>query len=473
MICHRCRIKSSEFICKECNSSLCSECDNFVHSSLKRPHKREKVNSHKKANSIVSDLNTNYETNLNFYPNRIIDQNNENNKENGINESIKYYNDSNIYNYDSYSLNKINFSNRTPERIFYSIDNDALNKQFMSRTLYDINHNYNNNNNNNNDINTENNIVSYRSKSNSHNNSYIKNNTQIMTNISSRYINQIKEIYEQEKKGLILKVNKLTQELDDTKKNLTERIEYLHKYLYEVENKHKKELNESKYNNRLETKRLEDEKNIKIDKLQNIINSQNDIINNLKLKINQLETTMSDKESAYLKKDRDISHMNNEKEDIENYYKNEIEQLKKKHTEEKASLISEYEYVIKQVSSELDVNKNNYLKALEEIKEKEKMMKSMADRLENEKDEINQNFMKLEQQNIKDKKNLMKLNYDLKSESENKSEIIEKLKTEIQNLSQENVKMKSKVKKMKKQNSEMKSTNIKLNDAMKDKVSKK
>ena len=396
MICHRCRIKSSEFFCKECNSSLCTECDKFVHSSLKRSHKREKVKSHKKSNSIVSDLNTNYETNLNFYPNRMIDQNNNNNKENGINESIKYYNDSNIYNYDSYSSNKINFSSQTPERIFYSIDNDGLNKKFMSKTLYDINRNYNNNN----DINKENNIVSYRSKSNSHNNSYIMNNTQIIPNISSRYINQIKDIYEQEKRGLILKVNKLTQELDATKKNLTERIEYLHKHLYEVENKHKKELNESKFNN-------------------------------------------------------------------------EIEQLKKKHTEEKASLISEYEYVIKQVSSELDVNKNNYLKALEEIKEKENMMKNMADKLENEKDEINKNFMKLEQQNIKDKKNLMKLNYDLKSESENKSEIIEKLKTEIQNLSQENVKMKSKVKKMKKQNSEMKSTNIKLNDVMKDKSSKK
>jgi hypothetical protein len=252
-----------------------------------------------------------------------MEQDNKKNKENGINESIRYYNDSNIYNYDSYSLNKMNFSNQTPERIFYSKDNDALNKKIMSKTLYDINHNYN----------EENNIIPYRSKSNSHNNSIIKNSTQIMPNISSRYVNQIKEIYEQEKKGLILKINKLTQELDDTKRNLTERIEYLHKHLYEVENKHKKELNESKYNNGIETKRLEDEKNIKIDKLQNIINSQNDIINNLKLKINQLETTMSDKESAYLKKDRDISHINNEKEDLENYYKNEIEQLKKKHTE--------------------------------------------------------------------------------------------------------------------------------------------
>lgn len=470
MICHRCRIKSSEFICKECNSSLCSECDKFVHSSLKRSHKREKVNSHKKVNSQVSDLNTNYETNLNFYSNRIMDQNNENDIENGISESIKYYNDPNVYNYDSYSLNnKISFSSKSPDRILYSVDRDALNKKFISKTLYDINHNYNNNN----DINEENNIISYRSKSNSHNNSYIKNNTQIMPNISSRYINQIKEIYEQEKKGLVLKVNKLTQELDDTKRNLTERIEYLHKHLYEVENKHKMELNESKYNNGIETKRLEDEKNLKIDKLQNIINSQNDIINNLKLKINQLESTMSEKESLYLKRDRDISQMNNEKEDLENYYKNEIEQLKKKHNEEKASLISEYEYVIKQVSTELDVNKNNYLKALEEIKEKENMMKNMANKLENEKDEINQNFMKLEQQNIRDKKNLMKLNYDLKSESENKSEIIEKLKNEIQNLSQENVKMKSKVKKMKKQNSEMKSTNIKLNDVVKDKYSKK
>ena len=63
-ICHRCRIKSAELTCKACQTSLCFECDDFVHSSLKKNHFREKI----KYNSF-SELNTNFETNYNFYNN--------------------------------------------------------------------------------------------------------------------------------------------------------------------------------------------------------------------------------------------------------------------------------------------------------------------------------------------------------------------------------------------------------------------
>ena len=73
---------------------------------------------------------------------------------------------------------------------------------------------------------------------------------------------------------------------------MSERIDYLHKHLYETENKHKLELNESKYNNGIETKRLEDEKNLKIDKLQNIINSQNNTINDFNNRVKFSCTTM-------------------------------------------------------------------------------------------------------------------------------------------------------------------------------------
>ena len=63
-ICHRCRIKSAELTCKACQTSLCFECDDFVHSSLKKNHFRERI----KYNSF-SELNTNFETNYNFYNN--------------------------------------------------------------------------------------------------------------------------------------------------------------------------------------------------------------------------------------------------------------------------------------------------------------------------------------------------------------------------------------------------------------------
>ena len=457
MICHRCRIKPAEYICKECNSSLCNECDNFVHSSLKRSHNREKVPSSEKMNSPSSELKTNYDTNLNFYSNRI---KKEKDFENGINENDKYYNYDDIYSGLYLSSKRNKYSNISPEKLYHPSSNSPI-EENKNSNLYDLYNNYNNGDNNK--------IMEYRSKSNGHNNSFIKNKILTTPNVSSKCINQIKEIYEQERKGLISKINKLTQELNDTKSNLSERIDYLHKHLYETENKHKLELNESKYNNGIETKRLEDEKNLKIDKLQNIINSQNNTINDLELKIKNLVEVMDKKESIYLKRDRDIDNILNEKKEIENYFKNEIKQINKKHNEEKENLISEYEQVIRQLSSELDINKKNYAKVLVEIAEKENIIQNMLNEVNNEKKQMDNNVMKLKEKNSNDQRNLMKLNYELKLESENKSEIIDRLKTEIHNLNEENEKMKSRVKKMKKINSEMKLTNIKLNNVVKNK----
>ena len=75
MICNRCKIKPSNFICNKCQSALCSQCDEFVHSSLKRSHKREKLSSPQDINSANLSQKTNYETNLNFYSNPLINEN--------------------------------------------------------------------------------------------------------------------------------------------------------------------------------------------------------------------------------------------------------------------------------------------------------------------------------------------------------------------------------------------------------------
>ena len=97
--------------------------------------------------------------------------------------------------------------------------------------------------------------------------------------MSSRYVNQIKDIFGQEKKNLIIKINNLTQELDTTKKNLTERITYLHKHLYEIENKYETDIREQENNHLLNLKKAEEEKNEQTTKLQNIIKEQNNTIN--------------------------------------------------------------------------------------------------------------------------------------------------------------------------------------------------
>ena len=308
-VCHRCRIMPAELSCKECQTSLCPKCDSFVHSSLKRSHKREKIK-----NFSVSEQNTNYETNINFYNNNSpsnFDNNDiiEENDENNLNFNKLNMDNNPLKNHNSKYQNKSNNISRISQDKFLgtynsgfninSNDNPNINLTYNldyknRRKFFDENYNIDNIGNIK-DIKLSN----INSRRNSKKNNYL-DNIQI-PNLSSTYVGQIKEIYEQERKGLIIKINKLTQDLDITKKNLSERISYLHKHLYEIENKYKLDLREQSDKNLIESKKLEEEKNIKISKLQNIISDQNNIINELQSKIKNLESTISDKENTFLK----------------------------------------------------------------------------------------------------------------------------------------------------------------------------
>ena len=480
-VCHRCRIKPSELTCKECQSSLCSQCDKFVHSSLKKGHKRKKTK-----NFSISEENTNYETNFNFFNNTNNSPSNIKNIENMEEKKDIYYNindlnkntDSQIK-YDYNFRNKLNSISRISHDKLLNTYNSGFNVNYdenpnINRTYnldYTNRKKYFDNNKDNNDKikDIKLNVLSNR---NSKKNNYLNHNP--IQNTSSKYISQIKEIYEQEKRNYIIKINNLTQELENTKANLSERINFLHKHLYEIENKHETNIREQNDKNLLEMKKVEEEKSIEIKNLQNIISDQNNIINELKTKIKDLESTITDKESLFLKSKTKIDNISKEKESIENFYKNEIEQIKKKHNEEKENLISEYEHVINQISAELDINKKIYLNALKEIKEKENMIQNVMDDANNEKEQLNNNIIKLKEQNNFEQNNLLEINSDLKFESENKSEKIEQLKNEIKNLTEENEMMKSKFKKMNNNNNfDIDYYNSKINEIIRDTLSKK
>ena len=138
MTCNRCKIKPSIFICNKCQSALCTQCDEFVHSSLKRSHEREKISSPQKKSSYLSQR-TNYETNLNFHSNPLINEN-ININENEINEinNLNYNNEIN-------SRNQINnnISNRSPDKLFYTYNNFIKNNNEENKNIN--NNKYNNN----------------------------------------------------------------------------------------------------------------------------------------------------------------------------------------------------------------------------------------------------------------------------------------------------------------------------------------
>ena len=102
------------------------------------------------------------------------------------------------------------------------------------------------------------------------------------------------------------------------------------------------------------------------------------------------------------------------------------------------------------------------------------MIQNVMDDANNEKEQLNNNIIKLKEQNNFEQNNLLEINSELKFESENKSEKIEQLKNEIKNLTEENEMMKSKFKKMNNNNNfDIDYYNSKINEIIRDTLSKK
>ena len=192
-ICNRCRLKYSLIRCENCKETFCTECDSYIHSIIsKRDHIRKLLYT-ESTNETITKLNLNYEpkqsqSNLEFSEYSLYKTNNKKRNSNIDFPSTRY--------------------SDIPLTLYEEFKNEDNSQRINYRQTFnsfgDVNENF--------DIleKTENNEINEDNKLN--------------RNVSGFYINEIKNIYTNEKNELIEKINELSKELVDTKTNLGEHL---------------------------------------------------------------------------------------------------------------------------------------------------------------------------------------------------------------------------------------------------------
>lgn len=265
-------------------------------------------------------------------------------------------------------------------------------------------------------------------------NQSLNNNNHQMT-ISQNYINEIKEIYEKEKEGLVSKINIINKQLTKTTSTLNERIEYLHSHIETMKHEHKREIERIVSDYHTQTDQLSNEHNNQIAFYNEKLNRMEEVISNQLEKIKENEIKLYDNEGTFkaeLNKTTfhldEIIHENNS---MKQFYEKRIEDLTKLTGEDKNKLVASYEESIHQLKEGYQISKEKYL---EVIQQREDDMKGMMQHYQKEIKELNSiiDRLKLNYDSVKkDQDELIVMNEKLKHGLEGANEVIENNKNQI------------------------------------------
>ena len=292
-------------------------------------------------------------------------------------------------------------------------------------------------------------------------NSYINNTpTEFM---SKKYVNEIKEIYEKEKNDLKKKIIELTKDLNSTKKNLEERIDYLHQHLNELNSKNKNDLEKINVEHKKEITNIISEKDSQIQFLMEEVNKQKEIILDLNNKNKEYEIIINKNKEEYCNEinnlNYDLENLCHEKNRMECFYKKKIEEINNIYQCEKEKIIGNYEMTISKLNDGFSDSKEKYLRV---IQERENNFKQFEENVNKEKNELNSIIDKLKEVNItseKDQNELIKMNDVLKQALEQVNNELGKTKEDLKYSNKENKKLIKKNTKMLDENAEIKKAN--------------
>lgn len=387
-ICDRCKFKYSLYQCQACGESFCSECDNYIHSmTSKKSHKRNMIYS-SATQETISKLNLNIETEKNFY-----------NNQEEIQEQDEYEEKKNYL--DENQLKFKNYDNITTS----DLDNNLLTNIYSEEEK---------------NINSEYKIAEGKQipEVNS-----IKNNNKYN---SLKYRNnlEVNNIFGSEKEGLLLKIEELTKELEETKTNLGEHIDFLNNRLREVENKYKDQIVEIATGHLTKVKEISLENKTNIKELQNKLQKESEekaqieqnnreLIEELKKKDQEIERLKKEKMELYSENESTLKYKSKIEEELlqeKNKLAFELEEIKK----EKSKLIK-----INKIDNETSKNKDEEIKKLKKSFNIEKQ--KLTEQITSLKEQISSN-----EDNINSYKNIVER---YKSEKENLENEIKKAKT--------------------------------------------
>ena len=226
------------------------------------------------------------------------------------------------------------------------------------------------------------------------------------------------------------KLEELTNNLQNTKINLSERLDVLDEHIHKIDEINKNELINMNSKNLKEINDLTIEKDAEIKQLQLIIEKQREKIKELKTQNKILEDDLfnSIKIKSQSIKERDDALV--EKKNHENFFIKDLDEMILAQEEEKKKLVNGYEDKFIKTNSEYHDEKEKLLNELKSIQENFENLK-----IEHEKniEKLNNNKIRLDMEN---KKRDME-NQQLKQEAETLKDTLRKTKTQIEEMEKE------------------------------------
>ena len=226
------------------------------------------------------------------------------------------------------------------------------------------------------------------------------------------------------------KLEELTNNLQNTKINLSERLDVLDEHIHKIDEINKNELINMNSKNLKEINDLTIEKDAEIKQLQLIIEKQREKIKESKTQNKILEDDLfnSIKIKSQSIKERDDALV--EKKNHENFFIKDLDEMILAQEEEKKKLVNGYEDKFIKTNSEYHDEKEKLLNELKNIQENFENLK-----IEHEKniEKLNNNKIRLDMEN---KKRDME-NQQLKQEAETLKDTLRRTKTQIEEMEKE------------------------------------
>ena len=226
------------------------------------------------------------------------------------------------------------------------------------------------------------------------------------------------------------KLEELTSNLQNTKINLSERIDVLDEHIHKIDEINKNELINMHSKNLKEINDITSEKDSEIKQLQIIIEKQKEKIKELKqqnkLLENDLINSLKIKSQSIKERDEALT----EKKNHESFFIKDLDEMILSQEEEKKKLVNGYEDKFIKTNSEYHDEKEKLLNELKNIQENFENLK-----IEHEKniEKLNNNKIRLDKEN---KKRDME-NQQLKREAETLKDNLKRTKTQIEEMEKE------------------------------------
>lgn len=380
-LCHRCKTQKGLIHCDECikGGFYCESCDNYLHSlPSKKEHKRyleEPIN-----NQQLPQYNSTYSISPNPYDNSQL-------------PPTSIYNTNNAVNNTNTQIPPTVYNTNTPN---YS---DTYGNNYLS---YQLNYQNNFNQNPSNEYNSYSDTPSNQNESNSIIYNMPDNDKPLKPEAypTQVYINEIKNIYEKERGDLILKLEDLQRMLDETKREMGNRIDFLHNNLEETHKNHEMEITCVNNDHFSEMSDIITDKDNQLQALADELQNERRANQEIKSKIVDTDAQLKEHKMVYNQMIDEynikIDEAKKEKEDTEDFYRKKIEELKELHQKEKDTIIKSYEMAIEKLNQTYLENKSkfntyieereNYIKetTADQEKEKEDLMNELKEEREKE-----------------------------------------------------------------------------------------